>query len=260
MRDVAALVATIMAPGIHVGATDARSRSHFGGAPRLPKGVSWPENNGRKLDFLARISLQELHKALSLPWLPDSGALLFFYDAEGQPWGFDPKHRGGAAVLLVPDRATKLEQPDEVEDFLPHQNVEFRRKETLPSFERSCVKALALSLDESDDFDTLEEAEFEESPRHQIAGFPRPVQGDDMEVECQLVSNGIYCGDGNAYEDEATLELRSGATDWRLLLQFDTDDDLNVMWGDCGTLYFWVREQEARDGNFSNAWAILQCS
>ena len=54
--------------------------------------------------------------------------------------------------------------------------------------------------------------------------------------------------------------LRDGCKDWRLLLQFDSDDDLNVMWGDCGKLYFWIREQDARLGRFDAAWLILQCS
>jgi uncharacterized protein YwqG len=54
--------------------------------------------------------------------------------------------------------------------------------------------------------------------------------------------------------------LESGASNWRLLLQLDTDDDLGVMWGDCGTLYYWVEEQASRSGHFSNVWLILQCT
>jgi uncharacterized protein YwqG len=40
----------------------------------------------------------------------------------------------------------------------------------------------------------------------------------------------------------------------------DSDDDLGVMWGDLGTLYFWVQESAARKGDFSNVWLVLQCS
>jgi uncharacterized protein YwqG len=54
--------------------------------------------------------------------------------------------------------------------------------------------------------------------------------------------------------------LEPDARDWRLLLQLDTDDDASMMWGDLGTLYFSVRENEARAGNFENVWMILQCS
>jgi uncharacterized protein YwqG len=80
-----------------------------------------------------------------------------------------------------------------------------------------------------------------------------------MELECQLASNGVYCGEPAAYRDPETARLREGAEDWRLLLQFDSDDDLEVMWGDGGVLYFWIREQDARAGRFDNAWVVLQC-
>ena len=32
------------------------------------------------------------------------------------------------------------------------------------------------------------------------------------------------------------------------------------MWGDCGMLYFWVREEDARKADFSRVWMVLQCS
>jgi len=105
----------------------------------------------------------------------------------------------------------------------------------------------------------LEGAIFHSKAKHQISGFPSPVQGDDMELECQLVTNGLYCGDSSGYNDPRAKALRGGAAQWKLLLQLDTDDDLENMWGDVGTVYFWVEEHAARGGNFSNTWLILQC-
>ena len=80
-----------------------------------------------------------------------------------------------------------------------------------------------------------------------------------MELECQLVSHGLYCGDSSGYLSRAAAGLRDGAKDWRLLLQIDSDDALGVMWGDAGILYFWIREDDARSGRFDQAWAVLQC-
>jgi len=105
----------------------------------------------------------------------------------------------------------------------------------------------------------LIDAEFRGAPKHQVAGYPSPVQGDDMELECQLVTHGLYCGDPSGYQDPRAVSLRDGAKDWRLLFQFDSDDELDVMWGDAGTLYYWVEREAAARGDFSNAWLILQC-
>jgi uncharacterized protein YwqG len=105
----------------------------------------------------------------------------------------------------------------------------------------------------------LQARPFQGLPQHQIGGFPSPVQGDIMELECQLVSHGIYCGDESGYRDPRATELGASARDWKLLLEFDSDDDLDVMWGDGGMLYFWVREQDARAGKFADTWLVLQC-
>lgn len=81
-----------------------------------------------------------------------------------------------------------------------------------------------------------------------------------MELECQLVTNGLYCGDSSGYKDPRAESLKAGAANWKLLLQLVSDDDLGVMWGDSGTVYFWVEEQAASVGRFENTWLILQCS
>src|SRR5262245_31854681 len=90
-RDGASIAASLAMPAVRIVKTDAPSFSHFGGSPSLPAGLVWPERNGAPLNFMARLSLAELHRALPVEWLPPSGALLFFYDVEDQPWGFDPK-------------------------------------------------------------------------------------------------------------------------------------------------------------------------
>jgi uncharacterized protein YwqG len=264
MRDVSALVMPFAMPTVHVVRTDTPSLSHFGGCPGLPPEVAWPEKNGTKLGFLARLSLAAIHQSHPVAWLPKSGALLFFYDTEQQPWGFDPKDRGGWAVLLVPDIASPTEQHDDEpsgpESQLPHRNIAFRRIGILPSWDHDSIQQLNLTSEESDKFFDISEVPYEEMPKHQVSGSPAPVQGDTMELECQLASNGLYCGNPEGYKDPRVPSLTPGAANWRLLFQIDSDDDLGVMWGDCGTIYYWVEEQEARVGNFSNAWLVLQCT
>ncbi|MBH9576936.1 YwqG family protein [Inhella proteolytica] len=262
MRSINALTDSLAIPALHLVAAGEPSKSHLGGSPRLPASLSWPEWKGRKLGFLARLSLPELQRVHPIDWLPSTGALLFFYDVEEQPWGFDPKDQGSCAVLHVADlqQALAPSADDGDDETFPRMNVQFRKIAVFPSTERPQVEALQLARDEHHQYWDQLDSPYQGLPKHQVAGFPAPVQGDCMELECQLVSHGLYCGDSTGYTDPRAKLLEDGAKDWRLLLQLDTDDDSGVMWGDCGTLFFWVRADEAAAGNFQNPWLVLQCS
>ena len=98
-----------------------------------------------------------------------------------------------------------------------------------------------------------------EGAAHQVLGFPYTIQGD-MRLECQLASNGLYCGDETGYKDPRAKALEPGAADWQLLFQLDSDDRASMMWGDMGTLYFWIKEQDLAAGRFGNVWMVLQCA
>lgn len=262
-RDIATLVTPLAVPALHVLKSETPSLSYFGGSPALPKNLTWPERNGRKLDFLARLSLTEIQRALPIEWLPREGALLFFYDLQEQPWGFDPKDGNGSAVLWAPDITQPIAQntPDAGSgtSITPHSNICFRLIKVLPSADSDHLSALNLNDDEFDLFTELLDEPFLNEPKHQVAGVPAPIQSDVMELECQLVSNGLYCGNATGYKDPRASELKAGAKDWKLLFQIDTDDDLEIMWGDGGRIYYWIKENEARQGNFSNTWVVLQC-
>ncbi|HEV8394404.1 MAG TPA: YwqG family protein [Vicinamibacterales bacterium] len=256
-RDVMALAAPLVQHAVQIVLSADDATSYFGGAPPLPAGAAWPAAGGRPLAFLACLDLPALQATLAIPWLPSSGRLLFFYDAENQPWGFDPKDRGSWAVMLVGD--THTSSGPEGAQLGARRAVSFRAIDTYPSWERAEVKALQLSDAEAELLIDGGSAVYGPLPHHQVGGFPHPIQGDEMELECQLVSHGLYCGDSSGYLSREAAGLAEGARDWRLLLQIDSDDDLGVMWGDAGILYFWIREQDARAGRFDQAWVVLQC-
>jgi uncharacterized protein YwqG len=251
-RDIRPLAEPLAVPAVHVIKQEAASRSYFGGDPLLPSNIRWPHRGAEPLTFLARLSLSELACAMPIDWLPSAGALLFFYDTDFQPWGFDPKDRGGWAVVPVPD----IDPPTRPDGAY---SIGFQRISVLPSGERAGVAALALNDTELDEYGTIREEPFTDRPKHQVSGLPSPIQRDTMELECQLVSHGLFCGDSTGYQDPRAASLRSGSAQWRLLFQMDTDDELNVMWGDVGMLYFWVEEEQARAGRFDNVWLVLQC-
>jgi len=240
--------------------------SRLGGSPDVPADFAWPERNGQPLSFLAQINCAEAAPYDLERVLPDTGLLYLFYDMEDQPWGFDPADKGGAVVLYMTDESfAPVDPPDDLDpDFvLPAIPIGFERFLSIPSpFSKAFV---ALGLEEADDdaywnlYDAVRGGEDGNAPGHQLLGLPNNIQ-DDMALECQLVTHGLYCGEPSGYQDPRARELEAGAADWRLLLQIDTDDDLNLMWGDCGMIYVWIRDPDLRARKFDGAWTILQCT
>jgi uncharacterized protein YwqG len=251
---------------IPVGATK------FGGHPDLPNDQPWPTYNGRTIRFLAQINLGEMPAAEVDNWpLPTSGLLSFWYDTCGGAWGFDPKDAGSFQVLSFPDAPAGLSRRPYPE-FVLGKAPEYPMDDWGP-FDACTVGAEAvitvqtdilLSKDDprhiADGFTAFEEEINGQAPLHRLLGNPVRIQGE-MDWECQLASNGFYCGSAiPESEREVADEVAQGARDWCLLLQIDTDDaGPDWMWGDAGMLYYWIRTQELARGDFSRVWGILQC-
>lgn len=235
--------------------------SRIGGVPDLPPGVDWPMRGHWPLSFIAQINLAESHPFDTEQRLPARGMLYLFYDTQDMPWGFDPKDCTSFKVLYLEVDASALvrtAQPEQlIEDYrLDAAGIQFDQCLSLPS-------PYSHSLHHF----TPDEAEIEAlrdwqnlmpKPAHQLLGHSDNIQGN-MELECQLVSHGLYCGDETGYQDPRAQTLAPGASDWLPLMQIDSDDLCNWMWCDCGILYVWIRQQDLAARNFDNCWVILQC-
>jgi len=238
--------------------------TRVGGRPDLADDVVWPSWNGKPLVFLAQINLGDLAKFPFASVLPREGWLVFFYEAEQSTWGYDPKDKGSWAVIFMPDAKARLERRGLPSDILQNGfynlcKVQTHEIVTAMPWESPAIDRLQLSADERDAyFELLDEVYGEGEVCHQILGHPQPIQGD-MQLECQLVSNGLYCGDSTGYNDPRAKELAKGAEDWKLLFQLDTDDNAGMMWGDAGRLYFWIRQEDLNNRDFGKSWMVLQC-
>ena len=260
-RTLGPKIAGARRPAVRLEKSTEDTRSKFGGLPFVESGdFQWPESGGKPMAFLAQIDLAEVAQVYQYEWLNDQGIVLFFYDVEEMPWGFDPNDRGKWRVIYQASPDTYFEFPGELdnESKFKEQHVRPKLVNILPSYDDPNIEKLGLSDEEIELYIELDESD--EEPRHQIGGFPSPIQGNHMELESQLASNGIYVGTPEGYASKEAKQLESGSTDWKLLFQFDSDDDLDVMWGDCGMIYFWVQQQKSIVNQFDHCWLILQCS
>jgi uncharacterized protein YwqG len=73
-----------------------------------------------------------------------------------------------------------------------------------------------------------------------------------------VVTAKINPGGPEGFTDPRVPGLRDGAADRILLWQIDTDDSAGWMWGDVGTMYFWIRRQDLAAGEFGKTWMIIQ--
>ncbi len=273
LTDFADRIMTASKPAIHISKVETQEcvigASRLGGLPDIPTDFQWVSREDFPLSFLAQINCADLQGFASAKNLPSSGMLYFFYDVFDQPWGFDPNDRGSSAIIYYPSTKNLIpasfpEGTNLYNEWLFSSSaIQFREVLSLPSYESLPFEKLAIPRNSVDDYvnfiDDVNKLRAANEPIHQMFGHSTNIQGD-MQLECQLTSHGINCGDASGYNDPIAKDLEVGAADWLLLLQLDTDDDLEMLWGDMGRLYFWIRESSLQSKSFKEAWTILQCS
>jgi uncharacterized protein YwqG len=271
LQHISSLLGEFSAPSVAFslerGQETAVGESKLGGMPDLPQDFRWPTTDGQAIDFLLQINLAQASALDQTRSLPKSGWLSFFYDLKEQPWGFDPKQLQGFRVCYtprgVPLRSTPMPRK---ESALDECRINFRPGLTLPQVGSRVHDQFEKLADLNDEeaeayFDYVSEVEHfgqPNNPNHHLLGHSDNVQGD-MQLEAQLVTNGLYCGNATGYNDPRRKLLESGADDWILLLQLDSDEAAGFMWGDLGMLYYWIRRQDLAEARFDDVWMRLQC-
>lgn len=231
---------------IQVAAPLSNGASHLGGRPSVSTDFKWPQWKGKPLGFLAQINCAEV-AALDVENLwPKGGSLCFFYAIDDCPWGGEPDYAGSWAVVYINDVISyPAELPPSLddEDLLPAFPISLRRFSSLPE-----VLSGEVSKAEFDSFyelrTELQTAEGKFEAAHQTLGHAEAIQGP-VEEEWEEFQN--------------KMARPHDVSDWKMLLQLDSDDDLNVMWGDAGMLYFGIRESAFRAKRFEEAVVTWQC-
>ncbi|MDP3383911.1 MAG: YwqG family protein [Phenylobacterium sp.] len=175
-----------------------------------------------------------------------------FYDFEHQPWGLEASDLGTFVVRHEVGEAPLAQAPGDLHEHaqFPAYPVTYVQARSYAGWERLSVDWNSLSKQEDRELERILDEQAPAEPAHQIGGYPAPIQADGMEADCQRIVSGLF--------DTAKGAPQSRSGDWRLLLQVDSDDEVGFMWGDTGRIYIWVREQDARAGDFSMAWLRLQ--
>lgn len=262
--------------------------SKFGGVPDLPRDFVWPyckiinrkkfvlpiinrknKEENKALSFLCQINLEDAAKFDKENLLPKKGMLYFFYEAATTPWGFDPKDKGSSRVFYYEGdilSLAKIELPSDIDKdcIFPEIKIDFKNTLEVPYIEEYAEYYEDVEYDEYVEARKTNGFEEEVGNRSKLLGYADIIQ-NSIQTECEAVSRGMYMGDDKAWralskkEEEDIMER---SKDWILLFQLDTvtdEKDFELMWGDMGRLYFYIRKDDLINRHFENVWTVLQC-
>jgi uncharacterized protein YwqG len=224
-----------------------RWESKVGGLPYLPMGQVWPTApDGRELFFLAQINFAHMPP---LAPFPTQGIVQFFiYDDDLYGMDFDDGHTPDTFRVVwhptvVEDDAQQRHDLDTLRDYdlLPHHPdesypLDFEvAEEYLPPTDYQFAKRFG-----ADFFAQFGEREWDvqeeyskkvRSDGHKIGGYAYFLQDDPRKPKDPML----------------------------LLLQLDSDELMDLMWGDMGVGHFFIRESDLVRGDFSRVLYDWDC-
>lgn len=222
--------------------------SKVGGMPYLPRETAWPcTGDGKALFFLAQINFAEMP---ALAPFPEKG-IVQFYICDDDLYGMDfddGEHQDTFRVLFFPEiienEAVLQATPPPVqqeEDLLPHHPDEcypltFSMEESIAPITdyRFYEKMGADFFRQFGDAEWDIMAEYEKSVRatgHRIGGYAYFTQDDPRSKDNPML----------------------------LLFQLDSDEKMDLMWGDMGVGHFFIREQDLVARDFSRVLYDWDC-
>ena len=255
--------------------------SKIGGCPDVPAGFVWPRHKDslgvsdkarkdmeRPIAFMAQFNLAEVAAFDTQGLLPKAGHLLFFYDYECFDDGGALCTEGSASRIMYFPPGTALERmalPDDMgEDCdFPELALTFSTRISRPVSNDWPDEVLGKTGSDDDEYDGYDDDdEYEEHNKAEqgckLLGHPFTIQ-NPVEDDCQIAFMGI---EWEALENpETKAAMEAGMDDWMLLFQFDSievEGYADIMFYDCGALYFWIRKQDLAAGDFTHAYRCVQ--
>ena len=218
--------------------------SKIGGSPDLPAGWEFPRYEDDYLTFMLQVNLSEAKLYDKDNLLPESGILYLFYEVMEQPWGFE-EDEGCFKVLYFDGDMGELERKES-----PSSRTEFG---AIPAFQLSFEHMVTLSENpENLDFSDEEEEENYFNLRQEL------MQPEDEDGN--IVPAHYMLGEPMNIQNDVFEELFEDGNDPVLLFQVDSDEEeLGVLWGDSGMLYFCLEKEDLKEKRFDRVAFTLQC-
>ncbi|MED0987321.1 YwqG family protein [Bacillus paramycoides] len=246
-------------PYIKVFGTQAETmlfESDFGGYPYLPLNHDHPkDSNGQAMMLLTQLNFEDIPH---IEFMPTKGLLQFFISAEDELFGAD------------------FEQPTTQKDFRIIYHPEITQDSTKIITDFSYLNPLnleefiipeAAKLTFELDYQPVSARDYRFEKIFQDNIYLEKIINDKNEIlELSDLYDEHYDGEGHKIGGYLFF-TQTDPRDWGeellehnvLLLQIDTDDALNIMWGDAGVANFFIREKDLINLDFSNVVYNWDC-
>lgn len=209
--------------------------SKYGGCPDVPDGFQWPVDDGnRPLSLLLQIDCSDLSPLDHEHFLPAVGHLYFFYELSEQ----NDMGDGHSVRVIYSDTTDK---PLHCTDFPSALAAEFRLKECAISFSSkdSYPTSEEFFSPDVEEYTMVRWNSFDEARERLKADIPADAIGS-MLGYADLVQNPIVSD-----LDENILLLQLSSVD-------ETDSVDELLFGDCGSIYFYISRQRLQSFDFDH--------
>ncbi len=219
LNDVTLVDETLFPPGC----------SKLGGRPALPRGAEWPRSDRGPLKFFAQFDLADLHSTTGGRPLPAAG-LLSFFTYQNAP---EDQH-GGPRVIFTPPGGDleRLDPPDDLDEDLgrpgPAATFTLRESLDLPQAMEPWEERIGLPNEAAADrWEVLNRywslLWAQRAVAHVLFGYARP-----RHIDCDPIPG----------------------PEWEQLISFKSDRDLGWGWGDGHELFWYIRTEDLKAGQF----------
>ncbi len=221
--------------------------SKVGGLPYLPRHVEYPTDpEGRPLYLLAQLNFGDMP---SLPPFPSSGIVQFYINDDGA-YGMDFDDEQNPANFRVLYFAEPLLSEKDLQTDLPLP-VDY---ESLPHHPE---RSFPLSFERAEEVVPITDYRF-----WQHFGPDFFLQFGEAEWDMQDAVARLVRSDGHKVGGYAFFtqdDPRRPGDPMLLLFQIDSDESLDLMWGDMGVGHFFIREQDLAARRFDRVLYNWDC-
>lgn len=241
-------------------------KTKLGGCPDLSKNTSWAKSKfySNHLSFLGQINLEEIKELDENNLLPQKGMLYFFFNLDS----------GDDGIVLFSTDVDELEKAVPPEEFkevkksflnriltgkskkriLKESTVEIYKEYEFPSWNslrlERIQKITGTEINPIDAFehgiieDSFEDGETETTSNHHLLGNYKGIQNEYHELE--------FINFEITNFENLTISQIEEALKWKLLFQISSDNIIDLNYGDCGRILFFIHEDDLKSQNFEN--------